>query len=112
MALSPKISICIKDNCRQLVFTDTTATYNASTNTGGWGTPNLELADVTSATISVTIPEHSVVEVNVTDTVVGATIIDGIFELDTLTMENNFDSAEDTAFPDGIYEVTYTIAIS
>lgn len=110
MALIPKISLCSKDNCKELLLKDITGTYNVTTNPTGWGAPNLALAGVTEATISITIPGHDdAVELDVTSTVTAATIIDGVFVLDTLTMDGDFDGDEDEQFPDGIYEITYTI---
>lgn len=108
MALIPKISVCTKDNCKQFPITDITGLYSI-TNTGGWGSPNLELDGVTEATILVTIPDNNALEIDVTSEVTGAIIVDGIFELTILTMEDNFDGDKDTVFPDGIYELTYTI---
>jgi len=51
MALVPKISVSFANDCSELVVTDTTKAYNASTNTGGWGAPNADTTDVTEAYI-------------------------------------------------------------
>lgn len=108
MALIPNISFCTRDNCKILKLSDITGTYSA-TNTGGWGAPNSALADVTEAIISVLLPDETLaVEFDVVATVTAATIIDGEFILDQLTMED-FGLDSDTKFPDGIYEITYTI---
>lgn len=54
MALIPQLKICAKNNCTQLSITDTTGAYDASTNTGGYGAPNIDPGDAGfSATISV-----------------------------------------------------------
>ncbi len=109
MALSPLLSFCNKDNCKILRFEDIRGTYQSPDNTGGWGTPNTELADVTEATISLTLPnETTEVDLDVTETVVAATIVDGEFSLGEFTMED-FGGEEDAQFPDGIYEGSYTI---
>lgn len=109
MALEISASACLKDNCSTLRIPETTGAYNASTNTTGWGAPNPALGDVTSATLSITLPdEEDAVDFDITATVTGATIVDGEFLLDELTMED-FDSSG--AFPDGIYDIVYTVTI-
>lgn len=108
MALSPKIKPCFKHNCTNLYLYDITGAYNASTNTTGWGSPNTTLAGATIATVSITLPEAtSAVDFDVLATVNAATIVDGEFTLDQLTMED-FDSTEEK-FPDGVYTIVYTI---
>jgi len=53
MALQLNFSACVINGCTQIQFKETTGYYSAA-NTGGWGTPNSELTDVLTATLSVT----------------------------------------------------------
>lgn len=107
MALSPKAKLCFIHNCTELTPYDITGAYNASTNTTGWGSPNLTLAGVTSAILTVTLPSGDSEDFDLTTTVQGATIVDGQFLLTTLT-PNSFGSSLEK-FPDGIYELEYNI---
>ena len=50
--------------CRSLLFTDTTGTYNAETNTGGYGTPNPDYSDIGSTLIVATLDNGQVVEID------------------------------------------------
>ena len=110
MALEPRLSICTHNNCKELLLTDITGTYSA-TNTGGWGAPNITLASTDEAIISITFPDTTTAEdFTVTATVIAATIVDGEFELDDLTLSDT--DLETTKFPDGIYDITYTITES
>lgn len=107
MALELSISTCFKDSCSTLRIPDTTGAYDATLNPTGWGTPNPTLGSVTEATLEITLPEETdAVEFDITSTVTGATIIDGQFLLDDLTME---DFSSTGAFPDGIYDIVYTV---
>jgi len=56
MALIPEICVGVKTNCGILVVKDITDSYNASTNVGGWGSPNITTADVETAYIYITPP--------------------------------------------------------
>lgn len=53
MALSPSISLSLTNACNKLTILETTAAYNATTNPGGWGTPNINTAAITLAYVSV-----------------------------------------------------------
>jgi len=56
MALIPKIKLCLASNCSTLTFRETTGVYNATTNTGGYGTPNIDTTNIVSAVLSVVDP--------------------------------------------------------
>lgn len=55
MALTPKIDLCIINNCTQIRFSENTGFYNP-TNLGGYGTPNLTVGSVTTAVLTITNP--------------------------------------------------------
>jgi hypothetical protein len=105
MALQLKISLCFADKCKTLKVYDTTGLYSTD-NTGGWGTPNITLASVTSATLDITPPNTSTpTSFDVTTTVNTATIVDGSFLLNIIT-DSNLTAG---SFVDGIYNLTYTV---
>ncbi len=66
MALDLKLSICNSSNCSTVSITDTTGTYDASDNTGGYGAPNPLTGDTTSAIIVITYQDGSVTTTDVT----------------------------------------------
>lgn len=57
MALSPTFTVCLKNQGTEFVFTDNTGLYNASTNPGGWGSPNDDGVDIQFAIFRITTPE-------------------------------------------------------
>ena len=57
MALEFNIKFTRSNDQLSLVATDLTGVYNATTNPGGYGTPNAEVADFVSFDISVTMPD-------------------------------------------------------
>lgn len=56
MALKLKYNICVNNTCTQLKFTEETGIYNATTNTTGYGTPNIDISDVLTAVLTITGP--------------------------------------------------------
>jgi len=97
-------NVCQPINCSSIFFSDGTGAYNASTNTTGWGSPNLATSAVTETHIIITMPD-------------GTTIIDienptGLPTSDT-TVEYEIaisviDSAR-TTVEDGLYAIEYTV---
>ena len=59
MALSPVITATLKNNGQSISVVDATGVYDATTNTGGWETPNIAGSDVTAASITITYPDGS-----------------------------------------------------
>jgi len=104
MALIPKTNQCFTHNCSKLVVNDTTGEYSSS-NTGGWESPNIGLSDVAEALLIITLPSGTEHEFDVTDTVTGASIVNGFFQLAELTPE---DFGLD-CFSDGYYKFRYVI---
>jgi hypothetical protein len=58
--LSLNFTTCVINGCSQIQFTETTGLYNASTNTGGWGTPNALPIETISFTLILTDPNGTV----------------------------------------------------
>lgn len=61
--LTTNFSILEKIGCSSFNFTDTTGTYNSTTNPGGYGTPNPSYSDITETEIAVTRPDGTVVTI-------------------------------------------------
>jgi hypothetical protein len=64
MALSLNFTFCTTCDCKNITFTETTGTYDSSTNTGGWEAasstnPGAYGVDATAATLEVTDPGGS-----------------------------------------------------
>jgi hypothetical protein len=101
MALNPSLSICLKDSCKKLQFTDDTGVYDASNKTGGWETPNTAGSAVTAVTITITLPDASTQTATVTtqvpSTVTGNFVYDDVARTDS------------SKWTDGIYKFVYKV---
>jgi len=107
MALIPKINVCLKSNCTELLIQDTTGAYDPTTNPGGFGAPNIALGSVTSALLTITLPDSTSVTFDILSILNSPpTIVDGRFTIDTYDMGDFSSSGK---FPDGIYEFEYLI---
>lgn len=60
--LTTNFSIQQNIGCAAIVFTDTTGSYNVSTNPGGYGTPNPAYADITNTLITFELSNGDTVE--------------------------------------------------
>lgn len=52
MALVPKISACLVGKCNKINLVEDTKPYNSLSNTGGWGTPNINTSAIDLAYVS------------------------------------------------------------
>lgn len=104
MALELSIDVCRASNCRSFTVTEETGAYNASTNTGGYGAPNIATTDVLTATITVTpYNGDAYPTVSVYSTLPSST--DG-----DITINNtDLGLSSTTNIPDNIYQILYTI---
>ena len=106
MALELKLNVCFADNCSILNIKDATGAYDLTTNPTGWGFPNLALAGIDQAFISVTPPNGNVsTTYDITTTVQSATIVDGLFDLYSYT-NSSFTSG---SLVDGMYIISYNV---
>ena len=106
------IHLCQTSNCKTIKFSETTGEYNASSNPGGWGTPNPEVGDVTSTVVAFTLPSGTIstfdsAELGVLNPFAAFPDDTGTLEV-SLTMAN-FGGAATSAFADGVYSITYTV---
>lgn len=98
MALDPKISVCLQNDCTELVPTDVTGTYDANDNPGGWGSPNISGSDVDTAELIVTRPDGSENTYDLTSEVPNS--FSGDYEYNPIT---------DSPWNDGKYCIVYHI---
>jgi hypothetical protein len=61
--LIPKLKACVAEQCTKLILTDATGLYNASTNVGGWGAPNITGSGATAFTATYAIDGGTAVSV-------------------------------------------------
>lgn len=94
MALVLDFCAVIKGNCSALSVTDNTGVYDASTNTTGWGAPNLAAADLESATITINSSQEEDVLSSIPDPVTG---------------EFTFPDIELDSYSDGLMTITYSV---
>lgn len=59
MALIPKIDLCVINNCTQIKFSENTGFYN-SKNTGGYGSPNIDVSSITTAVLTIINPAGTI----------------------------------------------------
>lgn len=102
MALIPKISACVENNCKTLVIRDITGEYDANDNPGGYGAPNPEIGDVTGSSLIITIPSSNT-PITITNPV-GLPTLDSDFE---------YEVSESTLspIPDGIYKIEFIVSV-
>ena len=99
--LATNFSIQQNIGCAAIVFTDTTGSYNASTNPGGYGTPNPAYADITSTLISIELSNGETV--NITSFLPTAA--------DHSITINASDLGYTTLIPDQIMHITYSVFV-
>lgn len=107
MALIPKFTISNSCNWDSLTHTQTTGVYDASDNTGGYGSPNALVGDITATSLSIS---------NLTDDVEydAITTIDASSDTTATTIdlaELTVDGVEafTTNITDGVYEFIWTV---
>lgn len=101
MSFDPKVAISILDKSTTLKFVDVTGE-----GVDGWwdGETGITASNVTGATLTITTKPTGAdapSSIDVTSVVTGATTVCGEFDL----------TAADGVYPDGLYEVTYTINV-
>lgn len=104
MAVSLAITLSTND-CKNLIFTETTGAYNVTTNPTGWGTPNIPLANATAASIIITTPSGASFTFVITSSGFPTTTITKqyIVNCSSLTMSGGLVDGEYTV----VYNVNY-----
>jgi hypothetical protein len=95
MATITKFNIC-EQSCKKFVFTELTGDYDSVTNPTGWSTPNIDISDVLTSTLSIYKPNNTspiiinlfptyptidnTIEFEIDETILGSTISDGLYK--------------------------------
>lgn len=107
MALSPRFTITFGCNYADFTFEETTGVYDATTNTIGYGTPNIETSDVDSTELVI---ENLLTEITF-DTIstisASSTGTEYEFDLTDLTVDGVQQYTD--YINDGVYEFTYNV---
>jgi|DEB0MinimDraft_4_1074332.scaffolds.fasta_scaffold16658_4 hypothetical protein len=107
MALQPTFTLKPSCNYDQLIFQETTGTYDASSNLGGYGSPNATLASVTATKLVITDELNSVVFDDITTISESETL--GITYISLTELEVSGVDKYTTALTDGLFSAVYTV---
>lgn len=99
MSLILNFEICQTNNCKDLVFSETTGFYEATFNPGGYGAPNETTAAAQTAVLTITDPNGLVTSVD---------LMPQGFPTGDLTLDG-YTISSATALPDGVYTFLYTV---
>lgn len=99
MSLILNFEICQTNGCKDLVFSETTGTYNATYNTGGYGTPNETTAAAQTATLTIT---------NASGLVTTVDLMPEGFPTEDLVADG-YTITSSTVLPDGMYTFVYNV---
>jgi len=99
MSLILNFEICQSNGCKDLVFSETTGAYNATYNTGGYGTPNETTAAATTATLTTTTPSGLVTTID---------LMPEGFPTDDIVADG-YTITSSTVLPDGMYTFVYKV---
>lgn len=101
MALELKFCITENNNGKQISFKELTGDYNASTNTGGWNTPNNTLdTNISIATLTITSSKNVITEIDLLAE--GFPTLDNTQELIILNTDLGYTS--DEKLDDGVWK--------
>lgn len=111
MALLPRIAICNNSVSTEATIRDITGLYDASENTGGFGSPNDSVTDITAATLTVTNPSGTEYEFNVLSYLPSADLV--YFDIVTITQTSAgvlvIDGSGTAQLTEGIYTFDYEL---
>lgn len=99
MSLILNFEICQANGCKDLVFSETTGAYNATYNTGGYGTPNETTAAAQTATLTIT---------NASGLVNTIDLMPEGFPTDDIVADG-YTITSSTVLPDGMYTFVYNV---
>lgn len=108
MALQLKFTVENGDDCKSIIFTETTGAYNNPNNLTGWGNPNAAIADVNTAVLSI---ENLTTITTYDDIVITPSSSNGETTITTEDLEIAGVSIGDITLPDGLYQFTYTVTM-
>lgn len=130
MAVALALTYSQSNDAKTLLFTDSTGAYDAVTNTGGWGAPNQVTSDIVLSSSTTVDKYWLTLDITYTNSADESTVYDTIYLYDELDFVSEFSKSYGMefelnmthllesgvaagtvtdVFPDGIYDVTYTI---
>lgn len=104
MALIPTLSFCLNNSCTELIVTETTGSYNAISNTGGYGAPNPTTGSVSAYSLIITDPNDVSYTINLFTTTYFPTTDSTIEYSIPLTSLGNR-----TVIEDGFWQFNWTV---
>ena len=107
MGLQLDFNLRESDNTKELSFTDTTGTYNAVSNPGGFGSPNDLTSDATIVELKITPPGGTEVIIDMLIPASGFPTTNK--ELEYIIKSQDLGLGTDADLPDGIWSITYEI---
>jgi hypothetical protein len=108
MAVTLDFNIKQSDNAKTLIFNEITGIYNASTNAGGYGSPNELHSASTKAELKVTPPGST----TVTTLVLTATFpVNESTTVYNIVTDDITGETADSKFTDGIWTFTYEVTL-
>ena len=111
MAALVKINFSAKESCdsQNIVFTDTTGTYDENINTTGWGAPNVTLSDVVDVEINITDPSGTLYTIG--NSVIGSSLPNGNNNSFMINM-SHLGGTANTTMTQGLYNIEYRVLIA
>jgi hypothetical protein len=103
MALIPTISVCLDSACDTITITETTGIYDASSNVGGYGAPNIATSDIDSAVLTIISPSEQTYTINLFDNSFPSSNTSYSYEIPMSELGNR------TSIEDGYWQITYTL---
>ncbi len=100
-------SICQANSCESMVFTETTGAYSEN-NLTGWGTPNADTDDATSAILTITDPANTNFEFDLFAETPNWPTTDETQEFNIIPTDLNQANGK---FIDGLYKFQYTVTL-
>ena len=105
MALVPQISLSISGKCNKFSALDQTGPYHALNNPGGWGTPNIDTADITESLVLI----YDSTGATLLETYDVTSVYAGVAGAPTPGASFVLINEESWTQADGIYQVKYKI---
>lgn len=106
MALILKANFCQASDCKSFDVTDTTGVYNATTNVGGWGVPNVLTSDVTNAYVYFKGKDEPTSEYVTIDV---SSVLPNTVSTPYTVTGSALGFGTDSKIPDGYYNIWYQV---
>lgn len=108
MSLVLGATVTLNTNCKGFSFTQTTGVYNATTNPGGFGSPNPATTDVDESYLVIENATTGITYDNIDITAVSTTTATSV---DSADLKVSGVSIGDVALPNGEYTITHYVVV-